>query len=555
MSSKLTQSSEGYHVHINLEGTKLDERIREGTNQKVLQDIAVAIFSATKPCKAYFYRVRTRYGENPTYLIDRCASRLNTQMTHVIRYFKALENLEKNEYQRSRELLLQVLEERNDFFLGLVELSYVSLQLYFNHELDKNVVIQTLKNTETKISGHPQEHYLNGSLYVLLGETKKAIREYKKHLNKNKSDQHVKSILGSLDDKNGISFLRENANLGDPDDQMILGTLLFNSKDKDDENEGIYWLIQAAKSGSVLPVLVLMSKADFSNDVSAGDYVKRIRDKLEMAELSNNIYAKFLLSLLNLLESRLLCGREFYGSEFQAVYELFQTQTAKYGDDAMAHLMLGLLHSMPYDNLYDVDIATYHYTAAQRHSRTLKLNDKKIYDALVNLFGLGQEPNVSEGIDVALNIRNSLKQNPFEYSLQKQIMPDSIGLKDEKIFVRFLMNYLALVDAFKLSGSEWCLMSYINDYEIVIDDGTHTPRELIIAKNHRENLNFAGAFALFMALAWQNENEAQYFLALMYSNGHGVAQNCTKAHYWLTAAIEDGSEKAKHTKLGKCPAP
>ena len=57
--------------------------------------------------------------------------------------------------------------------------------------------------------------------------------------------------------------------------------------------------------------------------------------------------------------------------------------------------------------------------------------------------------------------------------------------------------------------------------------------------------DYATAFKEFAALAEQGDADAQYNLALMYDNGHGVPQDYKQAVKWSTKAAEQGNAKAQ----------
>lgn len=549
VSSRLIQSSEGYLIKLSFEGVESNAQIHKEINERFYQDIAVSIFSAVKPCKAFFYRFHAKSGENPNHLIGRCEDNLSEQMGYIAKYFEALESTREDDFQRSKELLLQVLEEHSDFSWGIAELSYVSIELYAEGRLDKNDVILTLQNNKKKIIGHPEEAYFNGYLHALLGENEKAIEEFRKYLSENENDQFVRMLVGILDQEHGIKDLRENENNEDLMSQIILGAKLSNDGDK---LEGTYFLKKAAKSGSLFAAFIKIRQIT-QDSFSVSDFFKKARNWLGTEELSSNPYAKFLGGSLNLLKDLVYCEEKYQGSEFQEAYKLFPNYKH---EDAMAHLFPGVIYSIHYSELYDLDTANYHYVAAHKFSWKLNPDDRKIFDLLVNLFGLGQEPNVSKGIDVLRKMNKRMNTNPFLSSLNKQIMP---FIQNEENITKDAMNLLVIVDALKLSSPGSCALQpgADNFYSNHGDDsyGLFVGLQMAQAKRFYsgQKRDFTVAFLKFAHLALNGENEAMYFLALMYSNGHGVAQDCTKARYWLSAAIEAGSEIAKHTKLGKCP--
>jgi TPR repeat protein len=73
--------------------------------------------------------------------------------------------------------------------------------------------------------------------------------------------------------------------------------------------------------------------------------------------------------------------------------------------------------------------------------------------------------------------------------------------------------------------------------------GVEDPRD-IAANNLALKGNYAGALRAWMPLAQKGDVNAEYFVGLMYDQGHGAAMNKTEAALWYRKAADKGMAEA-----------
>lgn len=549
-------------------------------NRTLPQHVAMSIYSAFKPCTAFFYQFQTDWPNTSFSLVDNCAKSTSQEFAYLIPYFRALIARKDARYIAAMDLVQNSIA-RNPFFKwALAEESNLAILRFIDGTITKQRAIAVLTKNRPHLESYYRASYYNGFLYLLSGNAARAREEFSQYLARLRKDTYeyemVLYLLGLVDKDNRLDYFEESVVQGQLGIKILLGAELFPNENT--RKEAIYWLQSALKDGNLFAVWVyyLLQFADDEKHF-ARDIFNTVFNWLETDVLENNPYAALTIGALKYLQTKFYCSTtDEYSSYLRKAYKLFSNE--KYDKDPFSHLFRSAIAKAT--DAAPTHRQIYHAVKARRLSADLRSINQRYFDALAYLIGTDDKVDVNSFINAWTELSTLSNSILLPDSLTRLQRPNIDNLVDP---IDKIMRFLALFDTWKLSYSE-CLSKdmerlmkeHIEKNSTSNEQSTHASGEnenvwiqieFALAKlfyqgwnsnvrvpRHRrtEFIDYEVALLKFVDLALLDHAEAQLYLALMYSNGRATKRDCIKARYWLQEAKRSGSERARATTLGKC---
>lgn len=568
--SKLIEQVDSYLLYTNV--VNLPYKLKKLETPALSNVLGMDIFSAVKPCKAYFYQFQKNWPPYYGYFIDRCAASTSPAYQYVPLYFRGLQARHNGNFLLAMKYVHAAESQRPNEIWTAAEESNLAIILYGNDELGKRQAIHILSRNKAITTNHYLHHYFNGFLYMLEGQREKAIREYIKYAQRPYASKNVFFLIGSLDRKHRLEYFERSVNRGNSWVKIYIGAQLLQSAKT--RQEGIYWLRSALRDGQLFAAYVyLWHTATSSQGATLRSLFDSMSSWLGVRQLTNDPYAHFLLGVLRRLEGKLMCGvKDTSAPEFIDANRLFQGHD-KYETDPFAQLVQSYITRLKGTGIRDTTAADYHAVQARQLAARLPKFERLDYTLLAYLLRADNTISTSDFLSAYQGIYQYNNQDNLTLSLNQIIAGKEAASAGNPTHQAML--FLAFVDSLRLP-SEQCLdgsyvLAPLKKRAGSGKSGNVDPTSAWLVElaryfyegqndllrvpyyNLKKVIDYNKAFPLFFAAAARGYVPAEYYLARMYSNGQGVPQNCTKARYWLNLARANKFRLALITTLGKCP--
>ena len=551
-------------------------------NSNLWWKFAYIIKYSVEPCRVVIY-LHDEQSRASQLISGFCQTKLDKNK-HLKYYYLAVHNLAKNELKLANANIKESLKENNEFLYSKILDVIISSKLFEKDLLTISEFCNLLDNYGEKLSDNFAYIKAKFLYEIRVGKDKSKINEYFLKLNENSNNNFVNAFLAQTKDEK-IALLRKGSQQNDSKSQLLL---FFELNDKEYETEKILLLKNAIKSGKKWPLIAILQKITDIGHLSDKDPFASVFAWLDDDNLKESPYTHIIQGTLNALENYLACKSTDTSIYFDKAIQIFNKKS--FVKNQFDYFFIGLVHYYGLSGKVDKDEALYYFDKSEHDISQLDSEERYFLEFLLLTYGMNRD------VDLGINKIKKLYERFESYRLlQPKDETESVTLVFDEVIQ--LLSYL---DYFQNKPTAICPDLQESDgiinndqaekniqeneannnveteHDLEIDDVTlkmfvelfinaayverfnealayYTGKSSIKGNTHKHfDRDLSKAFELFFELAFDDVPDAQYQISRMYSKGHGVEQSCIKSKYWMSRALENGSNIAKRIKLGGC---